>query len=171
MKKVQLTRNQIIESKEKNIMENFHKVMGKLDKGYINEGGWNLPDDVSDNDPHFNYEDGPEYNGDYEITDDADNPGDFGITLTDEAGGTSLVFLYQIFDKLNISPEVVQYFEQALQMQPRPIGFEQKLGDLLDKWAPYAEFDNYPEPDYDGSDYEREPDADTLNREFGGIDW
>ena len=123
----------------------------------------------ADADPNapWNQEDSPEYSGNFEIVDDGDNVNEFSVKLIDDGGGTSTVYLYKMLDTINANPEVVNYFEKALMTKPRPNSFEKNLNNLVDEYADHAEFDNYPEQDY-------EPDPDEYRDEendYDETDW
>ena len=95
----------------------------------------------------------PDYEG-FEIINDADNIVEFTIQLHDSAGCTFETTLEDMLRDLKIPSEEYQYFDWALEQQPRPNDFMKKLDDMADKYSIYGEY-ICPEQDfdYDPDDY------------------
>lgn len=134
--------------------------VGRIKNMMLQEGGWNLPDDVNDNDPHFNEPDGEgSYNSDDLDTWEYD-PKLMEFTLHGFYGGTATLFLDVLFgfdgefDKLfpedaglNQTAEIVNNPELYEKITSKIIEYIEKYG--VD-WS-NGSGDDYSGPDeYDG---------------------
>jgi hypothetical protein len=139
----------LILEREKAIVENFSKTFNKIkriDENEVNEYGRFDYDREINNDPRapFNQVDQPEFKS-FEILDDSNVMDEIYIQLKNEAGGTSIASLENILMGIKASPEDVAYFQQAIQMNPRPQDFMARLESVVEQYAQKAEFGGYPE--------------------------